>query len=94
MRYIFDTDTVTWHQRRDEQVMHRIEQVDLDEIAVTVVTMYEQLRGRLAIINRKQSHEKIEQAFQRLAMTQTYYCYVPVLPFDANATQMYQQFQI
>lgn len=52
--------------------------------------MYEQMRGRLAAINRKQSDTQLQLAFRRLQATQQYYCTAHILPFDERATEIYQ----
>ena len=52
--------------------------------------MYEQLRGRLAAINRKQSDAQLQLAFRYLQATQQYYCTARILPFAEKATQIHQ----
>lgn len=47
--------------------------------------MYEQMRGRLAAINRKQRDEQLKLAFLRLQATQQYFCTARLLPFDDKA---------
>jgi len=53
--------------------------------------MYEQLRGRLARINRKQNDKSLQLAFQHLQATHAYYCKINVLPFDEAATTLYRE---
>ena len=60
------------------------------DVATTVVTMYEQLRGRLAAINRQQDDESLYLAYQHLQATHAYYCQVRVLPFDSAAVVLYR----
>jgi predicted nucleic acid-binding protein len=50
IRYVLDTDIVTYQQLGRRAVVQRLRQVNLAEVATTVITMYEQLRGRLADI--------------------------------------------
>jgi tRNA(fMet)-specific endonuclease VapC len=64
--------------------------VDRSTVATTVITMYEQLRGRLAAINRKQSDAQLQLAFRHLQATQQYYCTARILPFVEKATQIHQ----
>ena len=72
-------------------IARRYAQVDPAIVATTVITLYEQLRGRLAVINRQQSDQARQLAYQRLQETHRYFCRVPVLPLDAAATDMYRQ---
>jgi tRNA(fMet)-specific endonuclease VapC len=90
IRYILDTDTVTYQQLGRELVLRHLSQTPSDEIATTVVTMYEQLRGRLAAVNRQQTALQLQRAFHHLRATQLYYCQVPVLLFDESAQAHYE----
>lgn len=89
--FVLDTDSVTFQQANRPAMMRRLALVEAGTVATTVVTMYEQLRGRLAAINRQQDDAALQLAFQRFAQTHQYYCRVPVLPFDAAAAAMLRQ---
>lgn len=91
VRFILDTDMVTFQQASRPAVLRRLAQVAPVTVATTVITLYEQLRGRLAAINRQQSDQARQLAYQRLQQTHGYFCRVPVLPFDADAADMYQE---
>ncbi|MBU7582735.1 MAG: hypothetical protein KAF91_07465 [Nostoc sp. TH1S01] len=51
-RYILDTDHVTLSQHGNAQILKRTQAVGSTNIFVTTVTLEEQLRGRLATINK------------------------------------------
>jgi tRNA(fMet)-specific endonuclease VapC len=91
VRYVLDTDSVTFQQLGRPTIVARLAQHAPEEIATTAVTLYEQLRGRLAAINRQQPDADLQRAYQRLQATHDYYCRVQVLPFDAVAATMYRQ---
>lgn len=84
-RYVLDTDSVTFLQLGKPKIVQRIAQVHADEVATTIITIYEQLRGRLASINRNQTDQDLQTNYQRLQATHVYYCQVPVLSFDQAA---------
>src|SRR5262245_22991639 len=90
VRYILDTDSVTYQQLGRTAIVQRLAQMAPQDVATTVVTMYEQLRGRLAAINRQQDDESLYLAYQRLQATHAYYCRVRVLPFDRAAVVLYR----
>lgn len=90
IHFILDTDTVTFQQSGRPAVIQRLAQVAPNTVATTVVTLYEQLRGRLAAINRQQDDRARQLAYLRLQETHGYFCRVPVLPFDADAAEMYR----
>jgi tRNA(fMet)-specific endonuclease VapC len=90
VRYVLDTDSVTYQQLGRDAIVQRLAQLPADDVATTIVTMYEQLRGRLAAINRNQSEQELQLTSQRLQLTLAYYCRVLVLPFDAAAAMLYR----
>ena len=47
MLYIFDTDHISLLQRRNTNVIAHLERISLDERAVTIITVIEQIQGRL-----------------------------------------------
>lgn len=90
IRYILDTDTVTYQQSGRPNVIRRLSEVAPDTVATTVITLYEQLRGRLAAVNRQQDDQARQLAYRRLQETHGYFCRVPVLSFDAEAAVTYR----
>lgn len=50
--YILDTDHMTLHQHDHPQVVAKLQAYAPEEVAITVVTVEEQMRGRLAQIGR------------------------------------------
>ena len=53
--YILDTDHVSLFQRQNLSVVERIQKIDSKEIAVTVITVQEQMQGWMNIINRNRN---------------------------------------
>ena len=86
--YILDTDHVTLHQRNYPQVIDRIQNVTLEELATTVITVEEQMRGRLAQLG--QTRVNLALAYTQLRTTLDYFCGLTILPFDVVAQQQYQ----
>jgi tRNA(fMet)-specific endonuclease VapC len=70
-RYILDTDHVTLHQHNHPLVVARIQACAPDELAVTVVTIEEQMRGRLAQIGRRGAD--LTLAYAQLRATADYF---------------------
>jgi tRNA(fMet)-specific endonuclease VapC len=90
IRFILDTDTVTFQQGGRPNVIRRLSEAAPDTVATTIITLYEQLRGRLAAVNRQQDDQARQLAYRRLLETHGYFCRVPVLPFDAEAAATYR----
>ncbi len=87
--YVLDTDHVTLHQYNQSSVTSRIQIYTPEELAVTIVTVEEQMRGRLALIGRQQIDLTI--AYDQLRATAEYFCDLNVLPFDNLAQQHFQR---
>lgn len=88
--YVLDTNTVTYLHRGNENLKWQIQQAGSDRVATTIVTLYEQLRGRIALVNRKQSEASLMKAFEELRSTHSYYCKVQILQFDEAAAVEYR----
>lgn len=85
--FILDTDHVSLHQRKDPIVTARIESCPTEELAITVVTIGEQMRGRLAQLGQRKVD--LIAAYELLRTTAEYFCGLRILPFDAKAQQFY-----
>ncbi len=90
-RYILDTDMLTYQQAGRESVVQRLTALPSEEVFTTVVTLREQLRGRLAAVDRATEGSELLLAYERLWATVRYFCHVNVLPFTPTAAAMLQQ---
>lgn len=79
--YILDTDTVTFQQAGREPVLRRLAAVPADAVYTTVITLREQMRGRLAYVDRAPEGPALVRAYEQLQATLFYFCRVNVLPF-------------
>ncbi|PKO22402.1 MAG: nucleic acid-binding protein [Chloroflexi bacterium HGW-Chloroflexi-1] len=84
--YVLDTDSVTFQQAGRESILRRLAAVPADTVYTTVITLREQLRGRLADVDRAIEGPALEHAYERLQATLLYFCRINVLPFTAAAT--------
>lgn len=90
-RYILDTDHVSLFQRNHPQIVQKVREIDTSNLFVTIVTLEEQLRGRLAVISKaNQKSERLAIAYQNLRSTLVYFCNVQLLDFDEAAYNCYQ----
>jgi tRNA(fMet)-specific endonuclease VapC len=86
--YILDTDHISLHQRQDPKVTSRIDAHSAEELAVTAVTLGEQMRRRLAQLGQKKV--SLSAAYELLRSTAEYFCSIRVLPFDEDARKRYE----
>lgn len=87
--WILDTDHISLFQQRHPLVTQHINAVNPEEIAVTVITVEEQLRGRLNVIRRASSVDEVVSAYARLRATLEFFKSVKLLDFNQNAGTCY-----
>ena len=91
MTVVFDTDVVVLLQKaaRDPQsdVWKRLGEYN-EELAITIVTAEEQMRGWLALIQRLRNPHDQVQAYERLHSLFGFYAEWPVLPWDSAAADV------
>lgn len=92
--YILDTDHVSLFQRDHPLVVAKITETLPEQLAVTVITVEEQMRGRLAQIKRSSqksaSPQMLTKAFEELRKGAQYFCHVRVLDFDVAAEAQFK----
>ena len=91
MLYILDTDHISLLQHRDVRVITNMKRVSFTLRAVTVVSLAEQIQGRLAVISKAKTEVDAGRAFQRLYETNEFYRTVQVLFYDEPAIQAFER---
>ena len=89
--YILDTDAVTHQQAGRASVIQRLATIAPDAVFTTVITVREQLRGRLAAVDQASEGPDLLLAYDRLLATVRYFAHVNVLPFSPAAAMTLQQ---
>lgn len=88
--WVFDTDCLSLLQRGHPQINQRIQEVDPEHLAVTIVTVEEQLYGRLNRIRRSPSGDALILAYAKLRETVEDFNQLNLLDFDRPALTPYQ----
>jgi tRNA(fMet)-specific endonuclease VapC len=91
MRYLLDTDHVSLIQRKHPQLIARIAATPPKDLAVSVITLDEQLQGRLAIIRRAATPTAASRGYDRLLETMDYFRDMLVVPFDPPAVAQFEE---
>jgi tRNA(fMet)-specific endonuclease VapC len=89
--YVLDTDTVTLQQANRATILRQLERIPPTQVFTTVITLREQIRGRLAVIDRLEEDAILVHAYTQLQVTMNYFKQVPVLPFTGDALAQLQQ---
>jgi tRNA(fMet)-specific endonuclease VapC len=91
-RYILDTDTISLYQRgNNASIKKRLEDTPPEAIAVTVITVEEQMRGRLAQIKKANSASALGVAYRWLRETTQLLGELPIMDFDKAAIRVDEQ---
>lgn len=88
---ILDTDTLSLAQRSHPGVVNRLKVFSPKQRGITVISLEEQLRGRLAQIASAQSSEKLLNAYSLLEQTHRGLCKIQKFAFDEKAQLRFEQ---
>jgi tRNA(fMet)-specific endonuclease VapC len=88
--WVLDTDHLTFFQNDHPLVKQRINQINPENLAVTVITSEEQMRGWLNAINQSSQSERLIWAYKGLRDGIEYFNNVKLLDFDQNAYTCYK----
>jgi tRNA(fMet)-specific endonuclease VapC len=91
--YVLDSDHLSLHQRGHEPLRKRLLTISPEQIAITIISAEELLRGRLAQIRRADKPERRLEAYQWLSKTTDFLCGFTVLKFDEQAESQFQTFR-
>ncbi|MFM7353646.1 MAG: type II toxin-antitoxin system VapC family toxin, partial [Microcystis aeruginosa] len=87
MKYLLDTDHISFLQRRSNsefiRLTLRMSQHSLSDFALSVISFHEQVIGAHSFINRAQTNTDIARGYTLLLETLNSFAKAPVLPFDA-----------
>lgn len=89
--WVLDTDCVSLLQKGHPNIRERVNAINPEEIALTIITFEEQMYGRLNRIRRADSPEILISAYIKLRTTLDYFKSVTVLDFDQEAYTCYTE---
>ncbi|MEH2465826.1 type II toxin-antitoxin system VapC family toxin [Nostoc sp.] len=88
--WILDTDHVSLFQQLHPVITQRINAVNSEDIAITIITVEEQLRGRFNVIRKASSSDALLLAYAKLQATLEFLKNVRSLKFDEYAINCYE----
>lgn len=92
--YILDTDHLSRLQRGDQNIAFKIANVEPELIAITVISLEEQLRGRFARIREAETNKNqaaLPLAYRKLRITFEFLATYSILDFTDEARDYYLQ---
>ena len=88
--WILDTDHVSLFQQLHPVITQRINAVNSEDIAITIITVEEQVRGRFNVIRKASSSDALLLAYAKLQATLEFFKNVRSLGFDQYAINCYE----
>ncbi|MEG3974744.1 PIN domain-containing protein [filamentous cyanobacterium Phorm 46] len=92
--YILDTDHLSFIQRNGQegkQILARLAVIEELEVAVTVITYEEQVRGRLNFLSKARTLDEQIWAYQGLQQLALDYQSIVIIPFNRAAALEHQR---
>ncbi|HEX9733244.1 MAG TPA: type II toxin-antitoxin system VapC family toxin [Thermoanaerobaculia bacterium] len=87
--FILDTDHVTLFQRAHPGVQARVLALPFRSVVSTIVSVEEQLRGRLKAVRRASDGPTLIAAYDRMQATLEFFHHLPILGFDSPAHERF-----
>lgn len=88
MPYVLDTDTASAFQRRNRDVVARVQVLPDSEIFVTIVTFQEQVAGQFGTLNKQLKPDALIMAYSDLYHTFEFYATANILRYDTVAARI------
>lgn len=89
--YVLDTDHVSLAQRNHPAVLQHLAATAPADLAVTIITVEEQLRGWLKVIRRAPRGPRLIEAYRALRAAIGYYRRAQLLDFSSEASDLYER---
>jgi tRNA(fMet)-specific endonuclease VapC len=89
--YVVDTDILTLYEYGHQTVCQRVAAHQPSELAITVISVEEQIVGRFAQLRRARQPDQIAQAYRELATTVSFLGGLQILMFPETAVRRYEQ---
>jgi tRNA(fMet)-specific endonuclease VapC len=89
--YVLDTDSLSLYQRGDPVVAQHVLAHPATDLAITVITVEEQLSGWYTLLRRSRTPDRVALAYQRLADAVPFLARFPILPFPESAILRFEQ---
>lgn len=95
MIYLLDTDHMSlleWGGSAESlRLRERLADLNPDQVAATIISYEEQMRGWMAFLARARSTEQRVEAYARLRRHLSNYCQVPIVDFDQAAAKRFAE---
>lgn len=88
--YVLDTDILTLFQSGHSVVVRHVQGCPADQLAVSVISVEEQLTGWYTKLRRAKKRDQLARAYQRLAHSVSFLSHLQILPFPEPTIVRYE----
>lgn len=89
--WVLDTDHVSLFQHGNPLIVQRVNSVKFEEIAITIITAEEQLRGRFNVIRNASLSDKLVLAYANFQANLEFFKTANLLQFSEDAGNIYTE---
>src|SRR5207302_7680394 len=89
--FVLDTDILTLFERKHPTVVAKVAEHDAAQIAISVVTVEEQLSGWYTQLRQAKRPDRVAWAYRHLAATIRFLRHVQILDYDEGAINRYEE---
>ncbi len=90
IRFLLDTDHVSLQERGHPPLLSRLRAQPPEALIVSIITVQEAVRGRLALLSRQLPLDQLLLAYAKLQETVQFFNTVHVLAFDRRCLEQYE----
>jgi tRNA(fMet)-specific endonuclease VapC len=87
--YVLDTHHLSLYRYGHQKVSSQVEAMPADQLAVTIITIEEQLRAWYTQVRRARDRDSLARAYQGLFEVAETSQYIRLLPFTSRAVERY-----
>lgn len=91
--YILDTDMLTLIEEGHPAASRRFLQEPVEHLAITVLTVEEQLSGWYTQLRKAKTPDRLAQVYRRLAEAVSFLAHLRILTYDAPAMRRFDEFR-
>jgi tRNA(fMet)-specific endonuclease VapC len=92
--WVFDTDSLTLWLRGHQGIATRVSQTPPSQLATTIITVEEILRGWYTQVRRARDDDQLARAYQALQETVEFTRSIQILAFDRAAIARYRDLRV
>ena len=91
--FVLDSDSLSLFQSGNANIAARVERCGPGEVATTVISIDEQLRGWFSLVRKAKKASQVAFAYARLARSVSHLSQMRILTYTETAIATYEQFK-